>query len=142
MGQRIRLEVVTPAGAIVDKDVDIVNAQGQGGDFGIMANHEPFLSTLRIGTMVYEVDGKRTPMMVSGGFCEVSGEKVTFLLENAEFGSDIDVKRAMDAKERAERRLAQAAQKDESINRLRAESALQRAVARLKVADMSKVAGM
>jgi len=136
MGQRIRLEVVTPAGAIVDSDVDIVNAPGQGGDFGIMANHEPFLSTLRIGTMVYETDGKRTPMMISGGFCEVSGGKVTFLLENAEFGSDIDVERAMRAKERAERRLAQAAQADETINRMRAEAALQRAITRLKVANM------
>ena len=136
MGQRIRLEVVTPSGAIVNDDVDIVNAPGQGGDFGIMANHEPFLSTLRIGTLVYEIDGKRTPMMISGGFCEVSGGKVTFLLENAEFGSEIDVERAMRAKERAERRLAQAAQADESINRMRAEAALQRAITRLKVAGM------
>lgn len=136
MGQRIRLEVVTPAGTIVNDDVDIVNAQGHGGDFGIMANHEPFLATLRIGTMVYEVDGKRTPLMVSGGFCETSGEKVTFLLESAEFGSAIDVERAMRAKERAERRLAQVAQKDESIDKMRAEAALQRALTRIKVASM------
>jgi len=136
MGQRIRLEVVTPTGAIVNQDVDIVNAPGQGGDFGIMANHEPFLSTLRIGSMVYEIDGKRTPMMISGGFCEVSGGKVTFLLENAEFGSSIDVPRAMRAKERAERRLAQAAQRDESINKLRAEASLQRALARIRTASM------
>jgi len=61
---------------------------------------------------------------------------VTFLLENAEFGSEIDVERAMRAKERAERRLAQAAQADESINRMRAEAALQRAITRLKVAGM------
>ena len=136
MGQRIRLEVVTPSGAIVDQDVDIVNAPGQGGDFGIMANHEPFLSTLKTGTMVYEVDGKRTPLMITGGFCKASGAKVTFLLENAEFGSDIDVPRAMRAKERAERRLAQAAQRDESIDKFRAEAALQRALARIRTASM------
>jgi len=136
MGQRIRLEIVTPAGAIVDDDVDIVNAPGQGGDFGIMANHEPFLSTLRIGTMVYDIGGKRTPLMITGGFCQVSGGKVTFLLENAEFGSAIDVERAMRAKERAERRLAQAAQKDETVNKLRAELSLQRALARIRTAGM------
>ena len=138
MGQRIRLEVVTPAGAIVNEDVDIVNAQGQGGDFGIMANHEPFLATLKPGMMVYETDNKRTPLMVTGGFCEVSKEKVTFLLENAEFGSDIDVERAMRAKERAERRLAQVAQKDETVNKMRAELSLQRALARIKVASIYK----
>jgi len=136
MGQRIRLEVVTPTGAIVNDDVDIVNAPGRGGDFGIMANHEPFLSTLKIGTMVYVIDGKRTPLMITGGFCEVSGGKVTFLLENAEFGAAIDVERAMRAKERAERRLAQAAQRDESIDRLRAETALHRAIARIRTAGM------
>ncbi|MDR3090081.1 MAG: F0F1 ATP synthase subunit epsilon [Desulfobulbaceae bacterium] len=136
MGQRIQLEVVTPAGAIVNSDVDIVNAPGQGGDFGIMANHEPFLSTLKTGIMVYEIDNKRTPLMITGGFCEVSGGKVTFLLENAEFGSDIDVERAMRAKERAERRLAQAAQHDETVNKFRAESALQRALARIRTVGM------
>jgi F-type H+-transporting ATPase subunit epsilon len=138
MGQRIRLEVVTPAGLLVNDDVDIVNGQGHGGDFGIMANHEPFLATLKTGMMVYEVDNKRTPLMVTGGFCEVSGGKVTFLLENAEFGTDIDVERAMRAKERAERRLAQAAQKDETINKIRAELSLQRALARIRTASMYK----
>ncbi|HSL41365.1 MAG TPA: F0F1 ATP synthase subunit epsilon, partial [Desulforhopalus sp.] len=45
MGQQIRLEVVTPSGAKVNEDVDIVNAPGYGGDFGVLANHAPFLST-------------------------------------------------------------------------------------------------
>jgi F-type H+-transporting ATPase subunit epsilon len=41
MGQQIRLEVVTPSGAKVNEDVDIVNAPGYGGDFGVLANHAP-----------------------------------------------------------------------------------------------------
>ncbi len=51
MAQQIRLEVVTPTGALVDDDVDIVNAPGYGGDFGVLANHAPFLSTIKIGTL-------------------------------------------------------------------------------------------
>ena len=136
MGQQIRLEVVTPAGAKINEDVDIVNAPGFGGDFGVLANHAPFLSTIKIGTMTYQVGNKRERRMVSGGFCEVSNNKITFLVESAEKGTEIDVERALKAKERAERRLAQAAQQTENFNRKRAEIALQRALARLKVANL------
>ena len=136
MGQQIRLEVVTPAGAKVNEDVDIVNAPGFGGDFGVLANHAPFLSTIKIGTLTYEIGNKRENLMVSGGFCEVSNNKITFLVESAEKGSEIDVERALKAKERAEKRLAQAAQQTENFNRKRAEVALQRALARLKVSNI------
>jgi F-type H+-transporting ATPase subunit epsilon len=136
MGQQIRLEVVTPTGAKVNEDVDIVNAPGFGGDFGVLANHAPFLSTIKIGTLTYENGKKRETLMVSGGFCEVSNNKITFLVESAEKGNEIDVERALKAKERAERRLAQAAQQVENFNRRRAEIALQRALARLKVANI------
>ncbi len=134
MGQQIRLEVVTPSGAKINEDVDIVNAPGYGGDFGVLANHAPFLSTIKIGTLTYENGNKRESLMISGGFCEVSNNKITFLVESAEVGSEIDVERAMRAKDRAEKRLAQAAQQTENFNRRRAEIALQRAIARLKVA--------
>ncbi len=134
MGQQIRLEVVTPSGAKVNEDVDIVNAPGYGGDFGVLANHAPFLSTIKIGTLTYENGKKRESLMVSGGFCEVSNNKITFLVESAEVGSEIDVERAIRAKERAEKRLAQAAQQTDNFNRRRAEVALQRALARLRVA--------
>ena len=134
MAQQIRLEVVTPKGSVVNEDVDIVNAPGYGGDFGVLANHAPFLSTIKIGTLTFEQGRKRETLMVSGGFCEVSNNKITFLVESAEFGSDIDVDRAMRAKERAEKRLAQALQHDENLNRTRAEASLKRALARIKTA--------
>lgn len=132
MAQQIRLEVVTPTGAVVDDDVDIVNAPGYGGDFGVLANHAPFLSTVKIGLMTFEKGNTRESLMISGGFCEVSNNKITFLVESAEYGKQIDVDRAMKAKERAEKRLAQISQSQDSINRARAEAALQRALARLR----------
>jgi F-type H+-transporting ATPase subunit epsilon len=134
MAQQIRLEVVTPDGARVNEDVDIVNAPGFGGDFGVLANHAPFLSTIKIGALTYENGKERKSLMVSGGFCEVSNNKITFLVESAEYGIDIDVDRAMRAKERAEKRLVQAAQQSEDFNKNRAELALQRSIMRLKVA--------
>ncbi len=137
MAQQIRLEVVTPNGAVVSEDVDIVNAPGFGGDFGVLANHAPFLSTIRTGLLTYEQGKKRETLMISGGFCECSNNKITFLVESAEFGRQIDVDRAMKAKERAEQRLAKVAQHDDLINKTRAEAALQRALARMKVSKMT-----
>jgi F-type H+-transporting ATPase subunit epsilon len=132
MAQQIRLEVVTPTGAVVNDEVDIVNAPGYGGDFGVLANHAPFLSTVKIGLLSYQKGNQRENLMISGGFCEVSNNKITFLVESAEYGKQIDVDRAMKAKERAEKRLAQASQQTDSLNRARAEAALQRALARIK----------
>ena len=135
---QIHLEVVTPSGPVVSDEVDIVTAPGVGGEFGVLANHAPFLSTIKTGTLSYKKDKLTKFLMVSGGFSEVSNNKITFLVESAEFGTNIDVDRALHAKERAEKRLAQAQQSAEKINRVRAEAALQRAMARLKTADMVK----
>jgi len=136
MAQQIHLEVVTPTGPVVSEDVDIVNAPGYGGDFGVLANHAPFLSTIKIGMLTYEQNKDRHTLMISGGFSEVSNNKITFLVESAEFGKDIDVDRAMKAKERAEKRLSQAAAQDENFNETRAEAALQRAMARIKASKL------
>ena len=135
MAEKINLEVVTPKGAIVSEEVDIVTAPGFAGEFGVLANHAPFLSTIKIGTLRYKKDGTENELMVSGGFCEVSNNKITFLVESAERGHEIDVDRALQAKERAEKRLLQAREQQEKIDRTRAEAAMQRALARLKIAQ-------
>ena len=135
---QIHLEVVTPTGAVVSEEVDIVTAPGVSGEFGVLANHAPFLSTIKTGTLSFKRDRVTKYLMVTGGFAEVSNNKITFLVESAESGTDIDVERAMRAKERAEKRLAQAQQATEKINRTRAEAALQRSLARLRTAEMAR----
>lgn len=135
---QIHLEVVTPSGPVISDEVDIVTAPGVGGEFGVLANHAPFLSTIKTGTLSFKKDKQTKYLMVSGGFSEVSNNKITFLVESAEYGNDIDVDRAMRAKERAEKRLAQAQQTAEKYNRVRAEAALQRAMARLRAAELAR----
>ena len=134
---QIQLEVVTPSGAVVSEEVDIVTAPGVGGEFGVLANHAPFLSTIKTGTLSFKKDRVSKYLMVTGGFTEVSNNKITFLVESAEYGNDIDVERALRAKERAEKRLVQAQQSAEKINRVRAEAALQRAMARIRTAELA-----
>ena len=136
---QIHLEVVTPHGPVVSEDVDIVTAPGIDGEFGVLANHAPFLSVIKTGTLVFKQDKREKFLMVSSGFAEVSNNKVTFLVETAEFGHEIDVDRALRARERAEKRLAQAQAHADDLDRMRAEIALQRAVARITVAQRSSL---
>jgi len=134
MAETIKLEVVTPKGAVLSDDVDIVTAPGYGGEFGVLANHAPFLSTIKIGVMSYKKGGNEEQLMISGGFCKVADNKITFLVESAEHGRDVDVDRALMAKERAEKRLAETRMHEEHVSQARAEAALQRSLARLRAA--------
>ena len=133
MAERIRLEVVTPERIVVQEDVDIIVAPGVQGEFGVLVNHVPFLSSLGIGEMYYRLGGNIFHLAITGGYAEVLPHRVTILAEAAEYARDIDVDRARRAKERAEQRLRQA--KTEGIDYARAEVALKRSIMRLKVAE-------
>jgi F-type H+-transporting ATPase subunit epsilon len=91
---------------------------------------------LQTGELRYRKDNQLEYLAVSGGFAEVSGNKVTILAEAAERAREIDVERAKRAKERAERRLAKA--REEAIDHDRAEAALKRALVRLQIAEKGR----
>ncbi|MCJ7833709.1 MAG: F0F1 ATP synthase subunit epsilon, partial [Deltaproteobacteria bacterium] len=78
-------------------------------------------------------DNQLEYMAVTGGFAEISNNKVTILAEAAERAREIDVDRAKRARERAEKRLAMV--RTEAIDFLRAESALKRSLVRLRIAE-------
>ena len=88
------LEVVTPERQVVSTEVDIVVLPGVEGQFGVLVNHIPFLSALDIGEMYYRKGGQVDYIFVGGGFAEVTGDKVTVLVDSAERGKEIDIERA------------------------------------------------
>ncbi|RLC04035.1 MAG: F0F1 ATP synthase subunit epsilon [Deltaproteobacteria bacterium] len=134
MAEKLFLEVVTPQKAIVSEEVEIVVAPGSEGEFGALKGHTTFLTSLKVGTLRYkDVNGKERYLFINGGFAEVLPDKVTILAESAEYRQDIDVERATEAKERAEKRLAAKAADTDLV---RAEVALKRAVHRLKIKAM------
>ncbi len=135
MAGNLKLEIVTPAKAVVSEDVKIVMAPGSLGEFGILPGHTPFLTSLKVGTVKYvDEGGKERFIFISGGFAEALPDKVTILAESAERRRDIDVDRASAAVRRAEERLAAYRAKKEEIDFVRARAALERAIARLNLA--------
>jgi len=135
---RILLEIVTPDRVVVSEEVDIVTAPGIEGEFGVLANHAPMIAGVKIGPLHYRVGNKEEWVAISGGFCEVSKNKITFLVETAEKAYEIDVERALKAKERAEKRIQAYLAQAEKVDYARAKAALQRALTRLYVAERSK----
>ena len=136
MADKLELEVVTPDRLVAKETVDIVMAIGFLGEFGILPNHIPFLTTLQPGELRYRKDGQLEYVAVTGGFAEISDNKVTILAEAAEKAREIDIDRAKRAKERAEKRLAMA--KTEAIDYLRAEAALKRSLVRLGIGEKAR----
>jgi len=130
--KQLLLEVVTPDRLVLSTEADVVVCPGVEGQFGVLPGHIPFLSALEIGEMYYRKGGQIEYLAVSGGFAEVTGEKVTIVAESAEKGREIDVERAKRAQERAEKRLAAA--KTAEIDWARAEAAMRRSLMRVKVA--------
>ncbi len=132
MADKILLEVVTPEKTVLSEMVDIVVAPGEEGEFGVLPNHIPFLTKLKVGELRFRVGNNTRFVAIMGGFAEVLPDHVTVLATAAEEATQIDVIRAKAARERAERRLKEAKDRFEFA---RAQAALQRAMARLRIAE-------
>ena len=82
----LHFELVTPDRQVVSEDVYMVVVPGTEGEFGVLAGHAPYMSTLRDGDLaVYRTaGGQPEKIRVSGGFAEVSERGLTVLAESAE----------------------------------------------------------
>ena len=118
------------------EDVCFVIAPGQEGVFEILAYHAPFVFALKPGVLrIRKPDGPDQYIATGSGFLVVQKERTTVLTRSAERPEEIDVARARHARELAEQRLAVP---HSGVDIARAQLALQRALARLKVAEYAE----
>jgi F-type H+-transporting ATPase subunit epsilon len=127
-------EILTLQRLFLRDEARFVIAPGQEGVFEILANHAPFVFALKPGVLRMRTPGGQDQYVAVGsGFLVVQKDRTTVLTRSAERPEEVDVERARRAKERAEQRLQQASSPD--IDLTRAQAALQRALARLKLAE-------
>lgn len=131
MAETIHLQIITPDRALVREDVEQVQIPGKNGDLGILPGHAPLISEMRIGEISYKQGGTTQYLAVAWGFVEVLPHQVTILADTAERAEDIDVKRAEEAKAKAEEQLQKAAP---DLDYAAVQHALKRAEVRLEVA--------
>jgi len=136
MDKLFDLEIITPHKVLYKAKIRHVRLPGSEGYFGVLAGHEPFVTTLTTGEIKIDLENGETKYFAAtGGMVEVLPNITTILVESAEEASEIDVERAIYAKERAERRLIE---KPEDVDLERAKHALERAINRLKVSEKTK----
>ena len=136
MPKNIRLTVVTPRRLVFDQEVEMAVIAGSEGEMGIMAEHAPTVTPLKVSVLRWRQDRTFHPIAITApGFLEIKPDQITVLADNAELPAEIDTDRAKNAKERAENRLAGAGENDIDFNR--AELALRRAIARIRTAEKS-----
>lgn len=90
MADKLHFELVSPAKLLKSADVDMVVVPGTEGDFGVLPQHAPVVSTLRTGIIEVHDGGDAEKLLVVGGFAEVNAEGLTVLAELARPLSDID----------------------------------------------------
>ncbi|GAB4074795.1 F0F1 ATP synthase subunit epsilon [Barrientosiimonas marina] len=128
----LTVSVVTPDGPVLEDSFEMVSCRAENGEIGVLPGHIPMVAPLTVGAVRLKNDSNAEQMLfVNGGFLEVRPDNVTILAQSAEVPGDIDVERAKQAKQRAERRLQ--AQQDD-LDHKRAELALKRAMNRLDIA--------
>lgn len=130
----LRLEIVTVERVVYQDDVAMVVAPGIEGQMGLLPHHAPLITALTEGELVVHKEGVEDQnIAIGGGFLEVTGNTVTVLADTAERAEEIDLERAQVARQRAEQLLRE--KRLDGQDFARAEIALRRSLARLKVAQ-------
>ena len=126
----IHCRIVTPNGVYKEMDTSILNVVTLSGERGILPNHVPVVTMLKISRMTTVENGQRIEYAIAGGMLYFRDNTAEILTDAIESKDEIDVDRAVAAKTRAEKRLSSGRP---NLDQERAEVALKRAINRINV---------
>ena len=130
MANTLKLEIVTPEARIYSEDVEMVTLPGSEGEMGIYPQHVPVMTQIVAGEIVARKDGQDYFLAVGEGFAEITGERVAILTDMAIKAENIDEVKAEEARKRAEARLAEKLDDEETAL---VTASLMHSIAQLKV---------
>lgn len=135
---QFHVSIITPDGTVFSDSTTMVIVTTEKGELGLMADHLPLIAALAIGELtVKPVDSSEhnTFVAVNGGFVRFDGKDATIVADSAELQSAIDVHRAQNAKERAEKTIQHAREVHDPDELARGQVHLARAINRLRVSN-------
>ena len=130
MANKLKLDVAVPERQMLSEEVDEVQVPGADGYLGILPDHAPLMTQLGSGVLSYKAAGKTRYMALTGGVMEVLPDHVRVLADTAEWADEVDIKKAEQARRRANDMLQ--SHKILKIDAERATRAIRRAEARLE----------
>jgi F-type H+-transporting ATPase subunit epsilon len=131
----IRCEIISQDRFVYQDDVDIVVLPGVEGEMGVLPHHAPLLTALQFGIIRVRKAGEEQYFTVAGGVAEIQPDQVTILADAAENVQEIDVKRAEEARKRAEEILKTGKIDKDPDSYLRIQAAIRRSNLRLQAAN-------
>ena len=129
----LSVHVVTAEREVYAEDgVDEVIAPGIEGELTVLPHHAPLLTLIKSGVLRLVKGSDETDVAITGGFLEVRDDRVTILADAAERAEEIDTVRAEEARRRAERTLEE---RDDTEDLVAAAASLQRSLLRLRAVE-------
>ena len=138
MAKNLKLDVVTPEGQALSREVTEVVLPGLRGSFGVLPGHMPLIAALQPGILKFTDPDGETIYAIGGGYAEVTPQKVIVLADTADPAEEIDLEAARRARRQA---LAQLKQGVRGAALDAAELSLKKALAQLQVADFLRRRG-
>ncbi|HYC83514.1 MAG TPA: ATP synthase F1 subunit epsilon [Candidatus Paceibacterota bacterium] len=130
----LRLKIVTPERVAYEEEVSEVTLPTATGQISILAGHEPLVSLLKPGELVVHKNDEAVYMAVSTGLIEMRKDgELVILADTAEHAEELELERIEEAKQRAEEILKERHDRQD-VDFARAQAALERELARVKVA--------
>ena len=123
------LSIMTPERQFFSGQVEALTVTGIDGQMTVLARHAPMVVSLDIGEISIKQDGTWRQAVNTEGFMEVLGDSVVMVVQACEWPEDIDVRRAEEAKHRAEERIRQ---RQSILESQTSKIALARAMVRLR----------
>lgn len=131
----ISLEIITPEKIIFKDEVNEVIAPTENGQITILPKHIGLFSKIIPGELIVKKEGKQYIVAITGGFLEVAKNKITVLADYAIRAENIEIAKATEAKERAERLMKEKTSEEDTAM---IEGQLRRAILELRVANKHK----
>ena len=105
MAKLFKFQVVAPNRVFYEDEVEMVVFNTENGEIGIMANHVPILIANKPCVLTMEKDKEKKYAFISEGFVEVTPQKVTAIVDDAQWANEIDIERALKDKKLLEQKL-------------------------------------
>lgn len=128
--KEFHLKVVASDKLFYDDTCNMVVLPAIDGEHGVLADHEPMVTAINAGELRFLLKDEWKISAVGDGFAEITPDRVVLVVDTAEWPDAIDIRRADEAKQRAEERLRN---KQATLEYFHTKAALSRAMARLKV---------
>lgn len=130
-----KLIIISPDRTFYEGDVKMVEMVTTEGEIGVLKGHIPLTSIMKPGIVTIKEENETKRAAVHEGFVEILQDRVTIMAEIAEWPEEIDLQRAEDAKERAEKRLKS---NENGFDITRAEFAMRKALIRIELVQRYK----